>query len=99
MTTSKEEYNEDAIYKADDEKKIQHDAKQIGLEEFINVPGLQHLAENIFVNLKYQDLEACRSVKGSFQHFLDLLMENSSFWLEKFVLRGMSKKNAKYWPL
>ena len=98
MITIKEEYSEDNITKADDENKIQHDAKQTGLEEFINVPGLQHLAENIFLNLKYQDLEACRFVKGSFRHLLDLL-ENSSFWLEKFVLRGMSKKNAKYWPL
>ena len=71
MTTIKEEYSEDNI------TKIQHDAKQIRLEEFIKVPGLQHLAENIFVNLKYRDLEACRFVKGSFRHFLDPFMENS----------------------
>ena len=77
MTTSREEYNEDAINKSDEENKTQQFAKQIGLEEFINVPGLQHLAENIFMNLKYQDLEACRFVKGSFRHFLDPFMENS----------------------
>ena len=50
--------------------------EQAVLEKFINVPGLQHLAENIFLNLKYQDLEACRKVKGSFELFLDQRMEN-----------------------
>ena len=68
-------------------------AEETGLEKFINIPGLQHLAENIFLNLKYQDLEACRKVKGSFELFLDQRMENPLFWLEIFICRGMSKKN------
>ena len=72
-------------------------AEETGLEKFINIPGLQHLAENIFLNLKYQDLEACRKVKGSFQLFLDQRMENPLFWLEIFICRGMSKKNRMDW--
>ena len=54
------------------------------LEKFMNIPGLQHLAKNIFLNLKYRDLEACRLVKVSFQLILDQLMENPFFWLERF---------------
>ena len=67
------------------------------LEKFINIPGLQHLAENIFMNLNYRDLEAFGSVKGNFQHFLDQLMENPLFWMKKFVRGGMSKKNETNW--
>ena len=32
---------------------------QLNFEKFITNPGLQHLAENIFVNLNYQDLKTC----------------------------------------
>ena len=64
MSTIKQEFNTEA------------DAEQTVLEKFINVPGLQHLAENIFLNLKYQDLEACRMIKGTFQLFLDQIIEN-----------------------
>ena len=71
--------------------------EQAVLEKFINVPGLQHLAENIFLNLKYQDLEAYRKVNRSFQCFLVQLMENPLFWLEKFIRGGMSKQNQKDW--
>ena len=67
------------------------------LEKFINIPGLQHLAENIFLNLKYRDLEACRLVKASFQLILDQLMENPLFWLERFLLGEMSRKNHMDW--
>ena len=45
------------------------------LEKFMNIPGLQHLAENIFLNLKYHDFEACRLVKVSFQLILDQLIQ------------------------
>ena len=33
--------------------------RKIYFEKFITNPGLQHLAENIFVNLNYQDLKTC----------------------------------------
>ena len=67
------------------------------LEKFMNIPGLQHLAKNIFLNLKYRDLEACRLVKVSFQLILDQLMENPLFWLERFLLGKMSRKNHMDW--
>ena len=63
----------------------------------MNIPGLQHLAENIFLNLKYHDFEACRLVKVSFQLILDQLMENPLFWLERFLLGEMSRKNHMDW--
>ena len=85
MTTIKQETMEDAITEADDENKLQLNAEQTSLEKFINIPGLQHLAENVFLNLNYRDHEACGLVKGSFQYFLDQHMANPLFWLEKFV--------------
>ena len=72
-------------------------AEKTVLEKFINIPGLHHIAENIFVNLNYQSLEACKSVDGSFQHYLDQLMANPLFFLKKFIRGGMSKKNEMDW--
>ena len=72
-------------------------AEKTVLEKFINIPGLHHIAENIFLNLNYQRLEACKSVKGSFQHYLDQLMANPLFFLKKFICAGMSKKNEMDW--
>ena len=72
-------------------------AEKTVLEKFINIPGLHHIAENIFLNLNYQRLEACKSVKGSFQHYLDQLMANPLFFLKKFIRGGMSKKNKMDW--
>ena len=72
-------------------------AEKTVLEKFINIPGLHHIAENIFLNLNYQSLEACKSVEGSFQRYLDQLMANPLFFLEKFIRGGMSKKNEMDW--
>ena len=41
------------------------------LEKILNNPGLQHLAENIFDNLKYEDLEICRGINQSSKQILD----------------------------
>ena len=41
------------------------------LENFMNNPGLQHLAEKIFSDLNNETLEACRHVSQTFQQFLD----------------------------
>ena len=67
------------------------------VESFINTPGLQHLAENTFLNLNYQDIKACGLLNGSFQLFVNQIMENPLFFLKKFVLGGMSKKNETDW--
>ena len=39
--------------------------RKIYFEKFITNPGLQHLAENIFVNLNYQNLSLCQEINGA----------------------------------
>ena len=63
------------------------------LENFINNPGLQHLAENVFSNLNYQDITACQLINRSSR----LILNNPGFWLKKFIQQGMSKKNQNDW--
>ena len=63
------------------------------LENFINNPGLQHLAERIFVNLNYQDLKDCRLINKSSK----IILENPMFWLKKFIQRGISKQDQTDW--
>ena len=63
------------------------------LGNFINNPGLQHLAENIFSCLNYKDLESCQLVNRSSVSIL----ANPKFWLNKFVQNGMSKENQNNW--
>ena len=61
------------------------------MENFIANPGLQHLAENIFLNLDVEHLKICRLINQSCQQMLD----NPMFWLRKF--KGLSKENRKDW--
>ena len=63
------------------------------LGNFINNPGLQHLAENIFSCLNYKDLESCQLVNRSSVSIL----ANPKFWLTKFIQKGMSSKNHNDW--
>ena len=63
------------------------------MEIIVNNPGLQHLAENILLNLDHHDLEICQGVNTSFKKILD----NPRFWLRKFIRRGQSKKNQSDW--
>ena len=60
------------------------------LEKILNNPGLQHLAENIFDNLKYEDLEICRGINQSSKQILDHQMSWGNF--EDFQIR--IKKNG-----
>ena len=62
-------------------------------ENFLNIPGLQHLAENIFMSLNYGDLMSCQLINRSSKVILD----NPMFWLKKFVRRGISRKNKMDW--
>ena len=64
-------------------------------EKILNNPGLQHLAENIFDNLNYDDLEICQGINQSSKQILDYQMEKPMFLLKKF--RNLSKKNQKGW--
>ena len=63
------------------------------MEKIINNPGLQHLAEKVFSNLELKDLEVCAMINQLSKQILD----NPTFWLKKFVSRGMSKKNETEW--
>ena len=65
------------------------------LEKILNNPGLQHLAENIFDNLKYEDLKICQEINQSSKQILVYQMNKPMFLLRK--LRGLSKENEKEW--
>ena len=73
--------------------RMEPDIMKNTLENFINNPGLQHLAENIFSHLNYKDLDACQLVNRSCRSILG----NPKFWLRKFIQQGMSKKNQNDW--
>ena len=61
------------------------------METIVNNPGLQHLAEKIFLNLDHQDLKICQQVNNSFK----LIINNHMFWLRKFT--KLSLKNQSDW--
>ena len=63
------------------------------MENILNNPGLQHIAENIFLNLNYETLEVCQQINKNSKQIL----ENPMFWLKKFIRRGLSKKNQMDW--
>ena len=61
------------------------------METIIENPGIQHLAENVFWNLNFEDLKICAQINQSCKQIL----ENPMFWLKKF--RIISKENYKDW--
>ena len=61
------------------------------MENICSNPGLQHLAENIFLNLDDEHLKICEQINESCRQMLD----NAMFWLRKFL--GLSKKNREDW--
>ena len=63
------------------------------MENIINIPGLQHLAEKVFLNLEHKDLKVCGKINQSSKQIL----AHPKFWLKKFVSLGMSKKNKTDW--
>ena len=68
--------------------------KKPNLEEIINSPGLQHIAEEMFLNLDFKDIMACTQINKSCKE----IVENPIFWLKKWRLqRGLSKKNHEDW--
>ena len=54
-------------------------------------PGLQHLAEKVFLNLENEDLKICEQINQSCKQIL----QNPTFWLKKF--RCLSKESKKNW--
>ena len=65
------------------------------LEKILNNPGFQHLAENIFDNLNFEDLVVCQEINQSSKEILEYLMNKPLFLLKKF--RNLSKENEKDW--
>ena len=63
------------------------------MEKIINNPGLQHLAENIFLNLNSADLKKCQLINQSASQILD----NPLFWIKKLIQNGLSKENQEDW--
>ena len=71
-------------------------------EKILHNPGLQHLAENIFDNLKFEDLVVSREINQSSKRILDYQMDKPSLTSDKpmFLLRkfrSLSKLNQKDW--
>ena len=61
------------------------------MEKLICNPGLQHLAEKVFLNLDGKDLKIC----GQINQICKQMVENPLFWLRKFG--GLSKESQKDW--
>ena len=49
------------------------------MEKLTKIPGLQHIAETIFLNLTFGDILECTQVNESWK----MLVDNPSFWLRK----------------
>ena len=88
---------ETPVLESADQTSINEESVTTTLENFMNNPGLQHLAEIILLNLDYQTLELCKSVNDTFKQFLNATMNDSMFWLKRFIQRGLSKKNQEDW--
>ena len=65
------------------------------MEQILNNPGLQHIAEKIFDNLNYEYLKVCQGINQSSKQILDYQIKKPIFWLRKF--RDLSKENQKDW--
>ena len=57
-------------------------------------PGLQHISEEIFLNLDHKSLLNCQKVN----HFWEKTLNNNpSFWLKKCLRIGLSKEVEPKW--
>ena len=61
------------------------------METIVNNPGLQHLAEKVFLNLDVEDLKICGQINQSCKQIL----QNPIFCLRKF--KYLSEENRKHW--
>ena len=74
-------------------KTIARNQPFLTMETIINNPGLEHLAENIFLNLNYEYLKKCHLINKSAGQILD----NPMFWIQELFRKGLSKENQKDW--
>ena len=63
------------------------------MENIINNPGLQHLAENIFLNLNYAYLKKCELINQSACQILN----NPMLFIRELSQKGLSEENQKEW--
>ena len=63
------------------------------MDQILNNPGLQHLAENVFWNLDVEVLKICAQINQTTKQ----IMEDSFFWLKKF--RGLSNEDQNDWSI
>ena len=84
---------DDSEHKPSKRSRMEREVVKESLENVINNPGLQHLAENIFSYLNYQDITACQLINDS----CNLIISNPRFWINKLVQMGMSIENKKDW--
>ena len=63
------------------------------MDQILNNPGLQHLAENVFWNLDVEVLKICAQINQTTKQ----IMEDSFFWLKKF--RGLSNEDQIDWSI
>ena len=61
------------------------------MENIITNPGLQHLAEEVFWNLDFEDLKICAQINLSCKQIL----QNPIFCLRKY--EHLTKKNKEDW--
>ena len=63
------------------------------MENLTNNPGLQHIAEDIFLNLTSDSIEKCQEVDESWKSML----KDPLFWLKKCIKNGHLKKTKSAW--
>ena len=63
------------------------------MDQIIQNPGFHHITENFFLNLPFKDIMACQLVNRSSKEIL----ANPIFWIKKWGLKGLSKKNQDDW--
>ena len=63
------------------------------MEKILNNPGLQHLTEEIFLNLNSGHLKKCQIINQSSSQIL----EKPIFWIKKLIRNGLSEENQNDW--
>ena len=61
------------------------------MEKLTNNPGLQHVAEEIFLNLTSNEIEMCMEVNKKWR----AILKNPYFWLHKCSLQNETIRNDK----
>ena len=56
-------------------------------------PGLQHIVEETFMNLDYENLVKCQEVNS----FWEIILKSPTFWLKKCVQKGLNNEDQLEW--